>query len=244
MDRKRASERDRRPTDGGPGMVGDPTLRRKAAAASSQSEQQRLVSRLKTGDESAMTELVSSHHASMIRFAMAYVRNRASAEEVVQETWLAVIDGLGGFEARSALLTWIYSILANKARTRGVRDARSTVFSDLEAAGRNDVPGELGRFDGNGRWSDPPRLLDDLNPERIVAGRQLWAHVTRILDELPAMQRAVIVLQDIEEQEPEVVCQLLQLTNANRRVLLHRARARIRQEIERILDGTDPRAKS
>lgn len=194
-----------------------------------------LSSRLKAGDEMALKSLVVAHHASMIRFAMGFVRSRASAEEVVQETWLAVIGGLRGFEARSSLLTWVYSILANKARTRGVREARSSTFSDLGAGNNGDAPLNAGRFDGNGMWADPPRPWDDLNPERIVASKQLWVHVTRILEDLPAMQKAVVTLQDIEGQDAETVCHLLQLSNANRRVLLHRARAKIRQEIEALI---------
>lgn len=194
-----------------------------------------LISRLKAGDESALKFLFAAHNASMIRFAMGFVRSRASAEEVVQETWLAVLGGLDGFEGRSSLLTWIYRILTNKARTRGVREARSSTFSDLKLGNDSDDLSSSGRFDGNGMWSHPPRPWDDLNPERIIASRQLWVHVTRILEELPPMQRAVVTLQDIEGQDAETVCHLLQLSNANRRVLLHRARTRIRQEIETLI---------
>ncbi|NJO35462.1 MAG: RNA polymerase sigma factor, partial [Rhodospirillales bacterium] len=140
-----------------------------------------------------------------------------------------------GFEGRSSLTTWIYSILVNKARTRGVRDARTVSFSELTTEEGNIPAVDPSRFDSAGMWSDPPRIWDSLNPERIVAGKQLCVHLAQIVDKLPPMQRAVITLQDIEDQDASVVCTLLQLTDANRRVLLHRARSKVRDELEAIL---------
>jgi len=216
--------------------------RASSPASTKREEQESVCAGLKAGDEAAFRALVSRHHASMVRFAMGFVHTRASAEEVVQETWLAVLDGLEGFEGRSSLTTWIYSILANKARTKGVRDARSVSFSELAAEGSGPAV-DPSRFDSAGMWVDPPRIWDSLNPERIVAGKQLCVHLTQILDKLPPMQRAVITLQDIEGQEANVVCTLLQLTDANRRVLLHRARSKVRQELEMIVGTGKPQSR-
>lgn len=198
-------------------------------------EDDELCARLRTGDERAFRELVLRHHAAMVRFAMAFVRTKSTAEEVVQETWLAVLDGIDTFEQRSSITTWLYAILANKARTRGVREARTVSFSELAATDDNDPAVDPGRFDSAGMWVDPPKTWDDISPERIVAGKELWSHVVDILDSLPPMQRAVITLHDIEGQEGEAVCAVLKLTDANRRVLLHRARAKVRKELEIIL---------
>lgn len=171
----------------------------------------------------------------MIRFARSFVRSRASAEEVVQETWLAVLDGLHRFEARSSLMTWIYRILVNKARTRGVRDARTVTFSEAVGDGGDPAAVDAHRFDAAGMWCDPPRSWDALDPERIVAGRQLWSQVVEILDDLPPLQKAVITLHDVEGLDPAGICDVLGLTDGNRRVLLHRARAKVRQSLELLL---------
>lgn len=209
-------------------------------ASTKREEQESVCAKLKCGDEAAFRALVARHHASMIRFAMGYVHTRASAEEVVQETWLALVDGLEGFEGRSSLTTWIYGILANKARTKGVRDARSVSFSELAADGGGNPAVDPDRFDSGGMWVDPPGIWDSLNPERIVAGKELCVHLAQIVGNLPPMQRAVITLQDIEGQDARDVCSLLELTDANRRVLLHRARSKVRDEIEAILGADRP----
>ncbi len=195
-----------------------------------------LYERLRNGDERAFRELIRRHHTSMVRLAHSFVGNRATAEEVVQDTWLAVLEGLGGFEQRSALKAWIFGILVNKARTRAVRDGRTLLFSDmaLEDGSREPVV-DPARFTAAGYWTDPPRPWDDLNPERVVAGQQLWAHVTRALENLPPAQRAVIIMRDIAGHESVETCNILGITEANQRVLLHRARARVRQVIEALI---------
>jgi len=191
--------------------------------------------RLRAGDEGAFRALVLRHHAPMVRFALSFVKTKATAEEVVQDTWLAVLNGIDTFEQRSSVTTWLYAILANKARTRGLRDSRTIPFSELAATDDNDPAVDPGRFDSSGMWIDPPRVWDDMSPERIVAGKELWSHVADVLDGLPPTQRAVITLQDVEGLDGETICTLLQLTDANRRVLLHRARAKVRKVLESLL---------
>lgn len=198
-------------------------------------ESERIQNRLLAGDETVFRSLVVKHHAAMVRFAMGFVRSRAAAEEVVQDTWLAVLQGIDRFEARSSIATWMYGILANKAKTRGVRDARDISFSELVTKSSDDKSDNTADFDEAGFWKRPPRVWDNLDPERIVQARQVWAHVGRILDELPPMQRAVVVLNDIEGRDSVSVCEILQLSDANRRVLLHRARTKIRSSLEAIL---------
>jgi RNA polymerase sigma-70 factor (ECF subfamily) len=188
---------------------------------------------LRAGDEQAFRALVTRHHGAMVRVATFYVGSRAVAEEVTQETWLAVIRGLDGFEERSSLRTWIFRILANQARARGTRESRSVPFSSVAGdestvdparfrAPEDHWPGHWGAFPSP--WSDVPaeRLLD-------VEARSLVAEVIRVL---PEAQRAVISLRDVEGFSPEETCELLGLTEGNQRVLLHRARARVRAALE------------
>lgn len=195
-----------------------------------------LCERLERGEEQAFRDLFRQHHAHMVRLARAFVADRAAAEEVAQDTWLAVLTGIGGFERRSSLKSWIYAILVNKARTRAGRDRRTISLPDFAQEGASAEPAvNPSRFDSRGYWVDPPRLWHDLNPERVVAGQQLWAHVMRAIEDLPPSQRAVILMRDVEGQGSEETCSMLGLTEANQRVLLHRARARVRQVVEALL---------
>ncbi|MDT8399223.1 MAG: RNA polymerase sigma factor [Pseudomonadales bacterium] len=185
-------------------------------------------------DENAFRALVQCHHARMINTAMAFVANRATAEEVVQETWLAVIEGLPDLENRESLIPWLYRILSNKAQRRGQRDKRMTTFTDLTEAETEDSP-EPGSFTRFGFWKDTVPLWDELDPERIFAGQQLWRHLQRAIANLPTLQRAVIALTCVEELDVQDICQLLAITEGNRRVLLHRARSELRRHLDRIL---------
>ncbi|MBI1869158.1 MAG: sigma-70 family RNA polymerase sigma factor [Methylocystis sp.] len=188
------------------------------------------------GDEQAFRALIRRHHANMIAVAMRYVRERAAAEDVVQETWMAVFRGVAKLRDPAAVVGWIYAILVNKARTRGKRDRRTLTFSDLDADGGPSQPAvSPDRFAANGRWSNPPLPWDDIDPERIVGGRQIWAHLGAAIEALPPAQRAVIVMREIEGQDAASTCDLLGLSEANQRVLLHRARARLRQALEDIV---------
>jgi RNA polymerase sigma-70 factor (ECF subfamily) len=184
-----------------------------------------LLERLRAGDEDAFQALVDRHDASLRRVARTFVRTGSAADEVVQETWLAVVRGLNGFEGRSSLRTWIFRILVNRARTHAVRDARSVPFSSLESDDGPTV--EPAAFGADGRWiSAPPRLESD--PETGLLTAELREHLLRAVDDLSPAQRAVITLRDLVGAPPAEVCELLELTEGNQRVLLHRARARVR----------------
>jgi RNA polymerase sigma-70 factor (ECF subfamily) len=198
------------------------------------------LARLRQGDSAAYRILVRRFHASLVRFAASIIGSHALAEEVVQDTWLAVYAGVGKFEGRSSLVTWIFSIVANRARTRVSREGRLVGLGSLmEGTSPTERGVPLTEFKPDGHWVEVPRLWDELNPERIVGGRQLWDHVQAVIELLPAGQRAVILLRDMEGRDAEETCALLEISAENQRVLLHRARSRIRQEIDRLV-GVEP----
>jgi RNA polymerase sigma-70 factor (ECF subfamily) len=187
----------------------------------------RLVEGLRAGDEAAFAALMREYGASMLRVAQMYVSSRAVAEEVVQEAWLGVLKGIGRFEGRSSLKTWLFRIVANTAKTRGVREARSVPFSSLgddqEAAVDPDRflgPGE--RFPGH--WAVPP--------EGQVLAAEAMEVIAREIERLPPSQRAVITLRDVHGLTAEEVRNALDLTETNQRVLLHRARSKVRSALE------------
>jgi RNA polymerase sigma-70 factor (ECF subfamily) len=193
-----------------------------------------LLDALRAGDEDAFVTLVTRYHPSFKRVARAYVSTDAVAEEVVQETWIAAIDGLDRFEQRASLKTWLFHILANKAKTRGVRERRSVPFASLGGAGDEpSVPPE--RFQGAGaawpgHWAAPPRPWED--PERRLASLEARDRLRAAIGALPETQQAVLTLRDVEGLDSEEVCDLLELSPGNQRVILHRARARLRAELE------------
>ena len=196
-----------------------------------------LLDALRAGDEEAFAALVTRYHANLRRVARAYVSTDAVADEVVQETWLAVIAGLDRFEGRSSLKTWLFQILTNKAKTRGVRERRSVPFASLgpgdEAAEPSVSPD---RFQGPGdawpgHWATPPRPWED--PERRLQSLEARERLREAIGNLPEVQQAVLTLRDVEGLEAEEVCDLLDLSAGNQRVILHRARARVRAELER-----------
>jgi RNA polymerase sigma-70 factor (ECF subfamily) len=192
--------------------------------------------RLRQGDPAAYRVLVRRFHASLVRLASSIIGSQAQAEEVVQDSWLAVLSGVGRFEGRSSLTTWIFSIVVNRARTRVSREGRLVGLGSLmegTQSGERGVP--LSEFQPDGHWVEAPRLWDELDPERVIGGRQLWDHVRAIVDELPNGQRAVILLRDMEGRDAEETRALLEISAENQRVLLHRARARIRKEIDRLI---------
>jgi RNA polymerase sigma-70 factor (ECF subfamily) len=199
-----------------------------------------LIARLRDGDEAAFESLVEALYPSMLTVARGYARSRAVAEEVVQEAWLGVLKGLDGFEGRSSLRTWILQIVANIARTRAVREARSIPFSSFEVEG--DEPSvEPERFRGPddpfpGHWRSYPTDWRTL-PEQRLMSEETLALVREAIDELPEAQRLVITLRDVTGCSAEEVCEALGVSDGNQRVLLHRARARVRAKLERYLDG-------
>jgi RNA polymerase sigma-70 factor (ECF subfamily) len=200
----------------------------------------RFLARLRQGDAAAYRVLVRRFHASLVRFAVSIIGSHAQAEEVVQDTWLAVYAGVGRFEGRSSLVTWIFSIVMNRARTRVSREGRLVGLGALmEGTNPTERGVPLTEFKPDGHWMEVPRLWDELDPERIVGGRQLWDHVQAVIDRLPSGQRAVILLRDMEGRDADETCAVLEISAENQRVLLHRARSRIRREID-ALTGKDP----
>jgi RNA polymerase sigma-70 factor, ECF subfamily len=197
-------------------------------------DDERLCHALLSGDEDAFVGLVERYQASMLRLATAYVRNRAVAEEVVQETWLGVIAGLDRFEGRSSLKTWIFRILVNTAKTRFARENRAVPFSSLGNMHDQVEPSvESERFT-DGRWSSPPRRWDDL-PESRLLSQETCAVIDEVILALSPGQAQVITLRDVGGWSSGDVCALLQISEANQRVLLHRARSKVRAALERHL---------
>jgi RNA polymerase sigma-70 factor (ECF subfamily) len=201
-----------------------------------------LVSALLAGDERVFVMLVESYGPAMLRLAQMYVRSRAVAEEVVQEAWLGVLNGLKRFEGRSSLKTWIFRILTNVAKTRGEREGRSVPFSSL--AGDGDEPDghavDPERFfppghEAAGAWQHPPRSIGDVPEDRLLS-KETLAVIDRAIEELPPAQRAVITMRDTEGLSSDEVCNVLDLTETNQRVLLHRARTKVRRALERYLE--------
>ncbi|MEZ4398577.1 MAG: sigma-70 family RNA polymerase sigma factor [Kofleriaceae bacterium] len=192
-----------------------------------------LLERLRAGDEAAFTTTVRGLHDTLRRLARLYVRTEAQADEVLQETWLAVVRGLDRFEGRSSFRTWVCSILVNRARTLAVRDARTVPMSALSEDGEVDAD----RYTAEGRWATPPQAWPEHDPARLVEQAELVAFVGRSLDALPERQRAVALLRDVKGWTSEEVCEALGLSEGNQRVLLHRARAQLRTMLEAHLAG-------
>jgi len=191
-----------------------------------------LLDRVLAGDEAAFTGLIERHHGSLVRIAASFTGDRAAAEELAQETWVAVLDGLRSFERRSSLKTWIFRILMNRAKTRRARDARTSTFSELEAPDGEGDAVDPSRFDAAGHWSQPPRRWDDETPERLLLRGEALRKLAEALKTLPPNQRTVVTLRDIEGFSSEEACAVLEVSEANQRVLLHRARARLRAALE------------
>lgn len=192
-----------------------------------------LLRRIREGDEAAFMRLVESLNGSMIRVALTFVRSRGVAEEVVQETWFAVIDGLDRFEGRSTVKTWIFQILKNRARTRAKRERRTipaSGFGDDDAEHEASV--DAARFDERGTWGIAPRPWKSDTPERLAMNQQAIEFLRQSLDELPPAQRAVVTMRDVEHLSSQEVCEILEITPANQRVLLHRGRSTLRAALE------------
>ena len=203
-----------------------------------------LVAALRDGEEAAFAELIDRHSPAMVRVAQTYVPSRAVAEEVVQETWIAVMRGIEGFEGRSSLKTWIFRILANVAMRRGERESRSVPFSALAAAedtGEPSVdpdrflPADHELFPGH--WAVMPARWP--TPEEGLLAGETRGVIARAIEELPKAQRTVIALRDVEGWSSEEVCEALEITAGNQRVLLHRARATVRTAIEEYFDAVE-----
>lgn len=198
-----------------------------------------LIASLREGNEDAFTALVERYHGAMIRVARGFVRDEATAEEVVQEAWLGVLNGVGTFEGRSSLKSWIFAIVVNRAKSRGTREARSTPFSALaanEATGSEPAVSPERFLDAMaqwpGHWAQPPASWGE-NPEARVMRTETISQLVRALDELPPAQRTVISLRDVAGHDAATICNTLGITETNMRVLLHRARSKVRGALER-----------
>lgn len=206
-------------------------------------DEQSLIAALQRREEGAFLALVERYHGSLLRVAAGFVKSWAEAEEVAQDTWLGVLRGLEGFEGRSSFKTWLFRILVNRARTRARREARTVPFSDLHDDAIEDerpepaVPAARFRGPGDpyvGHWAVPPQSWGE-SPEQQLLSKETQAVIARAIAELPARQREVITLRDIEGLSSEEVCNVLELSDSNQRVLLHRARSRVRAVLERYL---------
>ncbi len=188
---------------------------------------------LRRGDERVFVELVEQHQALMLRVASRYVRSRTVAEEVVQETWLGVVNGLERFEGRASMKTWIFRILINRSITRAQREGRTVPFSSL-----GDEPAvDPDRFRPEGdRYPGGWKCFPDPLPEQRLLERETLARIDAAISELPERQRFVIVMRDIEGWSAEEVCRSLAISEANQRVLLHRARSKVRSCLESYLN--------
>lgn len=191
-------------------------------------EEDELVQRLRDGDEQAFVLLVQRHRVAMLRLARTFVASTAVAEEVVQDTWLAVVRGIDGFAGRSSFKTWLFQILVNRARSTGVREQRSITIGDPTPAV------DRSRFDATGAWSSPPQHWIEDSDDRLVAA-SLSDPLQRALDELPARQREVVILRDVDGLTSDEVCVVLDISGGNQRVLLHRGRSQLRATLERFV---------
>lgn len=201
-----------------------------------------LLEHLRSGDEDAYTWLVQKYHASLARLALSFVQDARLAEEAAQETWIAVLKGLDRFEARSSIKTWIFSILAHRAKTLGQRENRVVSFSELDDMFDNAPTVNPERFrpsnaaSSAGHWVTFPASWDSL-PEEIFISQELFHIVQDTIAALPGNQRAVITLHDVDGFSSDEVCNILGISETNQRVLLHRSRSKVREVLENYLNS-------
>ena len=198
-----------------------------------------LVEQLRAGDEAAFAELVARYHRLMLRVARMYVRTDAVAEEVVQESWLAVVRGIDRFQGRSSFKTWLLRIVANRAMTQGVKEARSVPFASLEGDDPDEPSVAADQFHpvgepGAGAWAAPQELW----PEDQVLADETRRVIEQAIEELPPLQRAVVWMRDVEGWTSEDVSEALGITPGNQRVLLHRGRQKVRAAIQDYVSST------
>jgi len=214
-----------------------------APPAEASAAELRLVQALRAGDEDVFATLVREYGASMLRVASLYVRDRAAAEEVVQDTWLGVLKGIERFEGRSSFKTWLFRILTNTAKSRGEREGRTVPFSALARAEleSSELSVDPERFLPDGErwanhWISSPRRFGDLPEERLLS-EETMGLARAAIDGLPEVQRAVITMRDIVGYSSEEVCMELEISEGNQRVLLHRARTKVRRALEQHFEG-------
>ncbi len=184
-----------------------------------------LVQRLRAGDEQAFATLIDTYDTQLRRLARQFVRTDALASEVVSETWEAVINGIDRFQERSSLKTWLFRILVNRARTRAVREARQVPFSSIEADDNSPVV-ESDSFNADGSWREPPNA-----PDAELLAKELRGRFAEVIDSLPERQRTVILMRDVAGLDGPEVAEALGISEGNQRIILHRARAKVRDQL-------------
>ncbi len=201
-----------------------------------------LIEQLRNGNEAAFEALIDRYATAMLRLAMVYVRAWAVAEEVVQETWLAVLESLGRFEGRSSLKTWMFRILTNCAKTRARREGRSIPFSSLADIDTDNAEHAVNpdRFlpadhQWSGHWISFPSNWQEMPEERLLS-QETRARINRAIEAVPPNQREIIILRDIEGWTSEETCTFLGISEVNQRVLLHRARSKVRRVLEKYFE--------
>jgi RNA polymerase sigma-70 factor, ECF subfamily len=202
---------------------------------STPNDEMALLAALRQGDETAFTTLVDRYHTGMVRLAQTFVASQATAEDVAQDAWLGVLRGLPSFEGRSSLKTWIYRILINRAKTRGQRDSRTLPFASHTSTAVPDDDTDsmdqlFARAEAGGHWLSAPRSWQDL-PEARFLSQEIRAMIDQAISTLPETQQQVIRLRDIEGLSSADVCNMLEISETNQRVLLHRARERVRRAL-------------
>jgi RNA polymerase sigma-70 factor (ECF subfamily) len=224
-------------------MASEPSATERVGRADPDRRESAAVVALRQRDADGVATIVDAYSSSMLRFALVYIRDRQAAEEVVQETWLAALEGIESFASRSSLRTWLFAILLNKARRRGEREQRTTPFTALAVRELEQPEVAVGpeRFvpDGQawaGHWTGVVRRPADLPEERLLA-RELRDAIAAAIAQLTPVQRAVISLRDVEGWTADEVCHVLELSETNQRVLLHRARSGVRRALEGYLEG-------
>jgi RNA polymerase sigma-70 factor (ECF subfamily) len=206
-------------------------------------EDWRIIAALRRGEESAFASLIAKHQASLMRLARIFVKDPIVAEEVTQETWLGVLRGIANFEGRSSLKTWIFRILTNTAKTRAQREGRSVPFSSVwDADAESNEPAvNLDRFQPanakwHGHWVSFPQNWGKL-PEEWLLAEETISIARRAIEALPPSQREIITLRDVEGWTSDEVCNVLGISETNQRVLLHRARSKVRRVLEEYWTG-------
>ena len=221
---------------------GSGSARPPSESASTAEDERRLIAALRRGDEMAFMTVLDRYHAPLLRLARVYVPDHAVAEEVVQETWMGLLQGIGRFEERSSLKTWLFHILMNRAKTRAQREGRSIPFSSLPGADDEQAEGgiEADRFlplddpQWPGGWKSFPQPWDEVPEERLLS-LETHSQIEQAIQALPPAQREVITLRDVEGWTSDEVCDFLGISQANQRVLLHRARTQVRRALEQYL---------
>jgi RNA polymerase sigma-70 factor (ECF subfamily) len=213
--------------------------RQTAAPAMTSHDERQLIEKLRAGDEATFNELVDCHHGALIRVARNYLADLSVAEEVVQEAWLGVLEGIDGFQGRSSLKSWIISIVIHKAKDRGVREKRYVAMAANGYDDADEPAVDPSRFRASGEWGLPPQQWDELTPERLLESQESLDLLQQAIAALPGNLREVLVLRDLEELDSKEICRMLKITESNLYVRLHRARERVRETMERSLGG-DP----